>query len=369
MPNQLLPIHEGLFADLSIKTFVMQFYRCLTPGYFSKEEAESANRVNDRSVEKLQQMKDPLKWDGNYKVVISLLGEISAIAMKAKSFLQYRQICSDRAIADYLVNHPEFFSWGIDLNSLRNILDIDVLFRNGYMLHNIFLGYPKRDMYSFAIDCLDYVHSASYFYNEAYDLYHNNKLIRDYSNVPADQIGKFEFTRIQTREEAMFRNFREAYINIILFIESFINSVGYDAYLAGRGSTPGEGLKLKGIQGTRANGKYNYSTLVNKIENISQIVGGTKIDVADEPYATYLDEDVSLRNSYIHSKPADQQPRFTFEDWKRKCDDFIGTNCQLILDAFWKACYPARPFPIVIFNAFHGNSFKGIQHKMMAEIP
>lgn len=360
-------MHQINFETISVKIFVMQFYFFLSRGFFNEEEKAAYLRLNDENVEKLKKMKDPQTWNGNFDFMLTLMPEAEAIINKAKGFVKFKQIASDKEIATYLAEHPEFFQEGIRLNSLRTLLNIEVLFKNGYMLHDVFLGYPAKDLYSFRIDCLDYVHSAAYFYNEAYEYYYNKKKVSTYNDISPDEIGRFEFTRIQSRDERMLRNFRESYINIILFVESFINSVGYDAFLSGKAKTPSDELKLRGIQGQRQNGKYNYSTLINKLENIPGIIGGAAVDVTSEPYASYIAQDVELRNGYVHSSPDKPKPKFSIEDWKQKCDEMIETKCQLILDSFWKACYPLKDFPGVIFNAFHGNSFKGIQHKMVVQ--
>lgn len=359
-------MHHTLFEELRVKTFLMQFYYWFSRGFFSADEKQAILRLNDENVKKLEIMKDPSKWDGDYSFIFSLLPQTDEAITKGKNFLIYKQICKDKVIADYLHHNPDLFQKGIDLKSLRSILDIQVLFRNGYMLHDIFWGYPEKDMYRFQIDCLDYVYSASHFYNEGYAYYHNKKEIKTYNEIPHEEIGPFEFTRIQLKDEVMFRNFREAYINIILFIESFINSVGFDAFLDGKASNSADELKLRGIQGVRKNGRYNYSTLINKIEDITRIIGGSSVDITKEPFADYLNQDIELRNTYIHSSPDKQKPLLSIDDWKVKCDELIEDKCHSILNSFWKACYPNRPFPGVIFNSFHGNAFKGIQHKMVA---
>jgi|GEM_PF-5565896 len=64
----------------------------------------------------------------------------------------------------------------------------------------------------------------------------------------------------------MFRNFREAYINLVFFIESFINSVGLDALLDGSAKTETDENKLKGIEKIK-NGWKTYSTLKQRIKN------------------------------------------------------------------------------------------------------
>ena len=57
----------------------------------------------------------------------------------------------------------------------------------------------------------------------------------------------------------MYRNFRESFINLIFFVESFINSVGFDAFLNGIGKDVKETRKLKGIKSiNQRNGFTSY---------------------------------------------------------------------------------------------------------------
>ena len=178
-------MHQTLFEELSIKTFVMQFYHWLSRGFFTEDETRSFEKLNDESVNKLQQMKNPSIWNGSYDFIFSLISQTDAVIIKGKNFIKYKQICSDKEIAIYLANNLSIFQKGIDLKSLRPILDIEVMFRNGYMLHDVFWGYPEKDMYSFQIDCLDYVYSAAHFYNEGYEYFNNKKQIKTYNEIPS----------------------------------------------------------------------------------------------------------------------------------------------------------------------------------------
>jgi len=164
----------------------------------------------------------------------------------------------------------------------------------------------------------------------------------------------------------MFRNFREAYINLIFFVESFVNSVGFDAYLAGFAKTYEEELHLKGIQKENPkNGHRTYSDFKQRLKNFARIIGDEAINVAVEPYKSYIENSIELRNQYIHSNPTKSKISLGLEGWKKKCDIFIDHECFDLLNSFWETCYPKKVFPKVIFNEFYGNSFKGHQGRMM----
>lgn len=360
-------MHHELYEDLRIKTFLLQFYCYLSRGFFAKEELATIDDLIHKNIKRLELIKDPFKWDGKYDFVTDQISESSNFISRAKEYLRYKQICEEKEIADYIINHPRYYL-GIILKDLKKLLDIEVLFKNGYMLHDYFNGYPEKNLYSFQVDCLDYVHSAAHFYNEAYDYYHNKKNIKYYNDKDFGEIGKYELRRIQPKEEVMFRNYREAYINIIFFTESFINSVGYDAYLAGLGRNTTEDLQLKGIQGINPKNNFiRYSSLRQKITNICQIIGNSIINLDAEPYKSYLDHNVELRNQYVHSSPENEKIYLNVDDWKIKCDRMIDNECFIFLNRFWSNCYPKKSFPKNIYNVFKGNSFKGHQGSFFAE--
>ncbi|WP_127132497.1 hypothetical protein [Pseudoflavitalea rhizosphaerae] len=359
--------HQKFFEELSVKTFVLQFYYWFTRGYWSVEEKKEFETTNDQSVERLQLMKDLSRWDGNYGTIFTLITKTDTLIQKGKSHMLYKQTAPDKEIATYLAEHPNWYLTGIDLFRFQKLFDISSLLKEGYMLQDQHMGYPEKHMYQIGVDCLDYVHSAAFFYNEGYEYYHNLKKVQFYDEKKPSEIGPFEFTRIQTREEILLRTFREAYINIILFIECFISSVGYDAFLNGVATNKDDELRLRGIESIKKkNGRFVYSNLAAKLENITRIIGGTEIDLSKEPFSSYLEQDVELRNGHIHSSPDKPKTLLTIDGWKAICDEMIAFKCQRILDCFWTACYPNKSFPLGIFNEFHGNSFKGIQHKLMA---
>lgn len=357
--------HHTLYEHLKINTLLLQFFGFLTRGFFTIDERKDMDDLIQLNIDRLEMMKNTLDWDGRYDLVSEQLFKTQEYVTKTKNNLHFKQICNDSEIANYLTkNHMHFFESGILLNDLKIILDINDIFSNGYMLHDIFCGYPEKELHHFKVDCLDFLHSAAHFYNEAYDYYHDKKEIN--YDIKLDKNNPYELRRIQPKEEVIFRNFREAYINLIFFVESFINSVGFDAYLAGSAKTANEELQLKGIQKIiPKNGYKKYSNLRDRIINISRIINGKAIDPDLEPYKSYLDNCVELRNQYVHSSPEKGKILLGMEDWKNKCDNMINNECFDFLNAFWKNCYPNKIFPKVIFNTFCGNSFKGHQGKFM----
>lgn len=359
-------MHVTLHNELSKVTFLLQFYGWCVRGLFSEEDRLAIDALINKNVARLCLMQDNLKWDGRYDLVIEQQFESQQFVNLAKEKNEYKQICEDKTICDYIHNNPDYATNGIILNDLKRLLNIDKALKRGYLLHDIYHGYPEH-YYRFQVDCMDYLHSAAHFYNEAYDYYYQRKTIKNYSEIDNNSIHWTEQKRIQPSGEVSFRNFREAYINLIFFVESFINSVGYHAYLSGISKDVNDENHLRGINKVDKNGFKIYSNLKQRISNISQIIGGQAIDCTKEPFSSYLQDGVELRNQYIHSSVDKPKLKYSLENWKKKCDLMIDTDCMNTLNMFWKACYSNEHFPIIIANAFDGNSFKGRPGKYYAE--
>lgn len=351
--------------NLSDKTYLLCFYGFLTIGYFSNAEKQHIERLIQQNFVLHDAVQGGTKVNNQYDHIVSRTLETERLLAKAKSSLILKQICDDKEIVIYVQeNYQEFSLEGIALIDLQKIFDMSTYLSNGYMLHDRFYGYHEEGRFAYHIDCLDYANSAAYFYNEGYDYYNDIKKVD--TKVDLMRAKFYEVTRIHTEEEIIFRSFREAYINIIFFMESFINSVGFDAYLAGLGKTETNDNQLKGIQSVSKSGFKKYSSLRQRLEDIPRIIDNNLLDVNQDPFKPYLTQEVELRNRYVHSAPEKGRLLLDTEDWKNKCDQMIQSDCYNILNAFWMHCYPDKSFPKVIFNGAWGNSFKGHQGAFMA---
>ncbi|NVK08875.1 MAG: hypothetical protein HWD89_07460 [Tenacibaculum sp.] len=355
-------MHYKLHKELSIQTALLQFYCFLTRGFWEKEFISVFDYGNE-NIEKIHTMANPEKWDGDYSTIIKRISKTKEIVEKAKSYLQWNQKCSNEKIAEYMYNHPLFYENGISIKDLNDIMEINTVLKNGYMFHDRFHGYPEKHLYRYGVDCLDFLYSASYFYNEGFDFFNNRK--NPISNNEIHNLPSTEMKRIQSKEEMMFRSFREAFINIIFFVESFINSVGYDAYLKGKGVNESEKNKLKGIKSIKANGFKSYLSIRGKFKEYSRIISGTELDTENPIIENYIKKCVELRNKYVHSSPEKGSLKVSLEEWKNKCDSMIDKQCFEVLNTFWKGCYPDKQFPVIIYNELSSSSFKGRLGKMM----
>jgi hypothetical protein len=351
-------MHETLKHKLHKVTLLLHFYGHLTRGVFTENQWQESYDLLLKNDEKLKLMSSIELWDGNYETVYKLILKTEDFIELSKEKIQYKQICNDDEIAKYIISHPDFFDIGIELKDLKLLLDIENLFQNGHFLHDVYLGYPEDYCVNFQIDCLDYLNSAIHYYNEAYDLYYKRKYIKNYTEIDRSTIPSSEQKRIHSETEVIYRNFREAFINLIFFGESFINSVGFDAFLNSIATSEIEELALKGIS------NKNYLTIAKKLKQFSKIINGTSIDIGTEPFKTYLEQYIDIRNQYVHSSPEKGKMRLSINDWKKKCDELIDLKCIEFLNAFWKSCYPNKNFPKIIFNSFYTNSFKGRHGKM-----
>ncbi|MFC4634471.1 hypothetical protein ACFO3O_11170 [Dokdonia ponticola] len=357
-------MHYELHKELSIQTALLQFYCFLTRGFFSETEFISHFDYGNENIEQIHNMANPEKWNGDYSVIINRISKTKEIVIEAKSYLKWSQICPDEKIAEFMNQNPDFYEDGISVKDLNEIFEISEVLENGYMFHDSFHGYPKKHLYRYGVDCLDFLYSASYFYNEGFD-YFNNRLTKK-SFAEMNKLPSAEMKRIQSKEEMMFRSFRESFINFIFFVESFINSVGYDAYLKGKGTDETEKNKLKGIKSVnQRNGFKTYLSMRDKIKEYSRIISGTELDINNDIFKNYINDCVELRNQYVHSSPAKGKIKISLDEWKRKCDLMIDKQCFEVLETFWDGCYPEKQFPVIIFNELNASSFKGRLGKMM----
>lgn len=361
-----LGVHYFMEDKLRNTTYLLHFYGWLARGLLAEEDRNQVVPLCNESFDRIRLMRDLSKWDGRYDLVVDVQTRVENLLTIAKSKIDRKQIASDETIAHYVFDHPDFDINGIALYDFRKLMDISRELKLGYMLHDVYHGYPAA-YYRFSIDCLDYLYSATYFYNEAYDYYLGRKASKKYSDPEVQSLHFTEVKYIQTSEEVAFRNFRESFINLIFFVESFINSVGYHGYLSEVTTDQEAQNQLKGVQRVSPKGFKNYSTLKQRIENISRILGGSSIDCTKEPFKSYLETNVELRNQYVHSSAERGKSYVSLDEWKKRCDDMIDITCCDIIKAFWKSCFPGAGLPIVILNTFHGNSFKGRPGMMYAE--
>lgn len=354
-------------SQFSNNIFLCQLYYFLFNGIYQPELRDEYIKIEEEGIFKLEILK------ANPNFSSELIGNLNdrLNQVKAQFIAQspYRQKCGDDDLIQfwrtYSLNQKILRVDGIRLYDFLTLFDITDFLRNGYFLQDLFCGYQAGGDYEYKSDCLDILNSAIYYYNEAYDYENGLKVVLDYSQIDADKLKCYEMKRIYTAEEVTFKNYREAYINLLFFIEAFINSVGYNAILESNSYTPEQINRLHGFSLSKRNNRILYSNISKKMEDIAFIISGIKIDLNQSPYKDYVKSEVEIRNKYIHSSPYDEKVKLNYTriNWKDKCLILIETFTLEILEAFWKHCYPKRNFPPYIFNGFCMGTFKGFQSK------
>jgi len=361
-------LKKDISLEFSDNIYYCQFYYFLFHGLYEPDILKEYIEIEENGIQLL------MINSGIQNDEIHLLNE-RLLTIK-KSFAKdacFEQKCSD----DYLISFWKKYSHsnkilrveGIRFHELATIFDITEFLKNGYFLQDVFCGYQSKGKYEYKSDCLDILDSAIYYYNEAYDHETGNKKVIDYRQIETSSIKPFEFKRIYSSEEVVYKNYREAYINLLFFIESFINSIGYNAILEPNSFSTDQVNRLQGFWLARKNNRIMYSNISQKIEDISEIISGNKIDLTKYPFVDYIKQEIEIRNKYIHSSPFEEKEKLNYSriNWKQKAIDLINEFAiESLLMKLWSHCYPPRKFPAFIYNGFYLGTFKGFQSRGVA---
>lgn len=348
---------------------ISQFYYSLFAGNYSSEVLKEYIEIEETGIFKLE----VLKYHPNFS--IDFISELDSRLVKIKThFVEksfFKQIGSDNELIEFWRKYRnnekqrEIRLDGIRLYDLAKLFDITEHLKMGFFLQDLFCGYQSKDYFEYRSDCLDILNSAIYYFNEAYDYEIGNKTVFTYNQIDVDKLRTHEFKRIYTAEEVAYKNYRESYINILFFIEAFINAIGYNAILEPNTYSQEQINKLHGFSLAKKNDRIIYSNISTKLQDISTIISGVPIDLRQSPYCDYIKSEVEIRNKYIHSAPHEEKEKLNYSriNWKDKCHFLIESFAIKILEAIWTQCYPQRNFPPYIFNGFYMGTFKGFQSK------
>jgi hypothetical protein len=361
-----------LIKDISLKLsgniYYCQFYYFVFHGLYEADVLKEYIEIEEAGI-KLLSRGSNTEYD--------LLTSTNERLLKIKEcFIKdacFKQKCTDEHLASfwkkYTHSNKALRVEGIRFHELSIIFDITDFLKNGFFLHDVFCGYQSKGKYEYRSDCLDILDSAIYYYNEAYDHETGNKKVLDYSQIETSTIKTYEFKRIYSAEEVTYKNYREAYINLLFFVESFINSIGYNAILEPNSFSVDEVNRLQGFKIAQKNSRVIYSNISQKIDDIAFIISGNKIDLTKYPFVDYIKQEVEIRNKYIHSSPFEEKEKLNYSriNWKQKAIDLInGFAIEALTMKLWTHCYPQRRFPAFIFNGFYLGTFKGFQSKGVA---
>ena len=262
-----MDLHKYQVDELRRNTLVMQFYASLIKGKLSDIEKKIFLKLEEDNIERLKKFINPSEWDGRYDLAFIQNQETITFISKIRNYLTvFKQAATDNEIAEFITKNPNFFKVGISIEQLNKYGNIDILLKRGHFFHDYYKGFAENNyLENSQCDCLDYLYSAIFYYNEGYDLFHGRKVIEPPTQDEVMRLPAFEFKRIHDNDEVKYRSFRESFINLILFVESFINAVGYDAYLRGLAKNLNEENNLKGINSVNLkNGYKKYSNFREK---------------------------------------------------------------------------------------------------------
>lgn len=360
--------NKDISLEFSRTIYYCQFYYFIFHGLYEHDILKEYIEIEEKGIQLLS-LNSNIQND-----TIHLLNErLSSIKKYFVKDACFKQKCTD----EYLISFWEKYSHsnknirveGIRFHELAIIFDITDFLKNGYFLQDVFCGYQSKGRYEYKSDCLDILNTAIYYYNEAYDHETGNKKVVDYSQIETGTIKLNEFKRIYSAEKVVYKNYREAYINLLFFIESFINSIGYNAILEPNSFSTDQLNRLQGFRVASKNNRVIYSNISQKIEDIALIISGKKIDLTKYPFVEYIKQEVEIRNKYIHSSPFEEKEKMNYTriNWKQKSIDLINEFAiESLLMKLWSHCYPKRNFPAYVYNGFYLGTFKGFQSRGVA---
>lgn len=136
-------------------------------------------------------------------------------------------------------------------------------------------------------------------------------------------------------------------LSFFSFVESFVNSIGYDFSLRNK-----DILSPKDIEILHGQKKGRYLSLEYKIEKFPSIIRPDKktpIILSDakqikEPFKRFFKHIKEIRDSSVHYSPEKEAIWRKPKDWIKRA----GSSSKLCLEVsleFWRACYPDRKKP------------------------
>lgn len=140
---------------------------------------------------------------------------------------------------------------------------------------------------------------------------------------------------------------RLSIVTFYSFLESFVNSIGFDFYLRNKSNlTERESEILKGKK------KNRYLQLEYKLEKFPTIIRQDKAQViyikderqSKEPFRTLFRDYKNLRDSSVHYSPLKEKISHSPIDWIKKAREFKELSIKAA-QLFWQACYPNRQGP------------------------
>jgi len=136
-------------------------------------------------------------------------------------------------------------------------------------------------------------------------------------------------------------------ISFFSFLESFVNSIGYDYYFRNKGKLNSTDEEI--LQGTKKGRFLNLKYKIEKFQKIIRSDNVAKIILSDdnqinEPFKTLFEDYEGLRNASVHFSPKKSRIWLKPHDWVNKSEEFSKLVIQAALE-IWKSCHETKKGP------------------------
>jgi hypothetical protein len=136
-------------------------------------------------------------------------------------------------------------------------------------------------------------------------------------------------------------------ISFFSFLESFVNSIGFDHYFRNKEKLNSADEEI--LQGSKKGRFLNLKYKIEKFQKIIRSDNVAKIILSDdnqikEPFKTLFEDYEELRNASVHFSPKKSRIWLKPHDWVNKAEEFSKLVIQAALE-IWKSCHETEKGP------------------------
>ena len=289
----------------------------------------------------------------------ALLIKGPVIMKKLKSLTRYfiRKYPPKKPISEIASSFNDFFrtgenplTTGVQLGWLDSVMDLRAKAWPVDLPYHTKIGLGHHAGYANTEDEF-LLRDSFYVFLKAEEAYGNLLKLRDSlggkTDVMESNFNKDLYDRLNLLKFNTSTYSRLTIVSFYSFLESFVNSVGFDFYLRNKSTlTDRHSEMLRGRKGGR------YLQLEYKIEKFPTIIGPDKIQIifvkddgqVKEPFKTLFRDYKVLRDSSVHYSPLKLRITHSPIDWVTKAREFKDLSVKAA-QLFWEACYPGRGGP------------------------
>lgn len=289
----------------------------------------------------------------------SLLINGPVITEKLKSLTDYflRKYPPKKPIADIASAFNEFFkngenpfSTGVQYGWLDSMMDLSAKRWPSDLPYHTKIGIGHHAGYANTEDEF-ILRDSFYVFLKAEEAYGNLLKLRDAqdkkANLMESNFDKDLYDSLNLLKFNISTHSRLAIVSFYSFLESFVNSVGFDFCLRNKSNlTDRKSEILKGKK------KGRYLQLEYKLEKFPTIIRQDRKQVifikderqVKEPFRTLFRDYKNLRDSSVHYSPLKETISHSPIDWITKVREFKELAMKAA-QLFWEACYPNRQGP------------------------